>query len=1112
LADPTVAARLEALGLARYAPAFEAEDITLDVLPELSDADLKELGVATLGERKRMLKAFVMPPATPSASPAPAKEAERRQLTVMFCDMVGSTALAARLDPEDLQKVMRSFHDAVARAVAPYEGHVAQLLGDGVLIYFGYPRAHEDDAERAVRAARAALEVVARLSPHGDVRLQTRMGIATGLVVVGEIGAGTPAAELTASGETPNLAARLQARAAPGEIVLADETRNLVRASFDTESLGMIELKGFAAPVPAWRVVAERTVASRFEARHESELIRLIGRDSEVALLLERWALAREGEGQAVLLSGEAGIGKSRITHALRERLVGESAATVLMQCSPYFTSSALYPLVQYFERVAGMQPDDDEATRTAKLARLAGSEIEFPALSFGYLLRALGLPDGGRVPAALSDGDAAQRETALMLQAPIDLLRGLSRHHPVLLLVEDAHWIDPTSEALVAQSIEQLVDARVLIVITCRPEYTPAFGNPAHLTRLALNRLGQKSCAALVGAVSEGKPLPPEVLAEIIRKTDGIPLFVEELTKTVLQSGLLREEPDGWRLDGPLPQLAIPSTLQDSLMARLDRLAPAKEVAQVGALIGREFDRGLLGAVLQMPEERLGAALDELVRAELLVPREIGAGASYAFKHALIRDTASGSLLKSQWVLRHGQIAAAIEASQPDIALAQPELLAHHWQEGGNPARAFECWVRAGDLATRRIALREAATHYRAALAMLPAVQGQGSALELELHMKLGGILMQTDGYGAPQTAACFDAGRALARSLGQIDVFALACAGLGANLWAKGSVRAAIEMQAQLSAADVPRLQPMSRFYRASVVGLSELHLGELSAAWAHTREASEQLEQVPQAEVHDVGGVDARVLILAQSVAVGVHLGLLDQSDAMTERALEIARERGHEPTRAWALGMARWRAWRRGEHAAAVRIARESLQLAERLGFHTRVATAQLMLGRALVSAGEVEPGAKLLREGYAQWVASGARATASEYASHAAEVLIDAGRPAEALPFLLAGERAQGEIEERFYAAELLRQRGRLIEARVVEATAEDAEAHYRRALDVAQAQGARLFALRAASELARLLGERGRAAEGDALLRPIYEAFEEGRDYPELRRARALLG
>jgi len=376
---------------------------------------------------------------------------------------------------------------------------------------------------------------------------------------------------------------------------------------------------------------------------------------------------------------------------------------------------------------------------------------------------------------------------------------------------------------------------------------------------------------------------------------------------------------------------------------------------------------------------------------------------------------------------------------------------------------------------------------------------------------MKLGGILMQTDGYGAPQTAACFDAGRALARALGQIDVFALACAGLGANLWAKGRYRAAIEMQAQLSAADVPRLQPMSRFYRASVVGLAELHLGELAAAWAHTREASEQLEQVPPAEIHDVGGVDARVLVLAQSVAVGVHLGLLDQSDAMTERALDIARERGHEPTQAWALGMARWRAWRRGEHAEAVRIARESLRLAERLGFHTRVATAQLMLGRALVSAGEVEPGAKLLREGYAQWVASGARATATEYASHAAEVLINAGRGAEALPFVLAGERAQGEIEERFYAAELLRQRGRLIEARVIDAAVEDAEAHYRRALEAAQAQGARLFALRAASELARRLGERGRGAEGVALLRPIYDAFDEGRDYPELRRARTLL-
>ena len=773
-----VSSWLGSLGFERYAEAFAAQDITFDVLAELNDADLKELGVATLGERKRLLKALAALAAAPASSTEPAAapplaarphEAERRQLTVMFCDMVGSTQLSGRLDPEDLQNVIRSFHGAVTSAVAPFDGHVAQLLGDGVLIYFGYPRAHEDDAGRAVLAALAALKAVARLRPHGDIELQTRIGIATGLVVVGEIGAGTSAAEQTASGETPNLAARLQGQAGPGEIVMSDETRRLVGASFEMQSLGALALKGFAAPVEAWRVVGERSVASRFEAQHDSELIGLIGRDSEVALLLERWALARDGEGQTVMLAGEAGIGKSRITHTLRERLAGESAATVLLQCSPYYSSSALYPLVRYFERVSGMTPADSDDERVAKLERLTGGEIRFPAPSFGYLLRAMGLPDGGRIPP--SGGDSPMRENAQLLQAPIDLLRGLSRHRPVLLLIEDAHWIDPTTEQLVAQSIEQLVDARVLILITCRPEYAPSWGNPAHLTRLTLNRLGHKQSSALVAAVTGGKPLPPEVLAEIIRKTDGIPLFVEELTKTVLQSGLLEDTADGYRLKGALPLLAIPSTLQDSLMARLDRLAPAKEVAQVGALIGREFSQRLLAQVLRLPEAELAAALAELVSAGLVLAREFGADATYSFKHALIRDTASNSLLKSQWVLRHGQIAAAIESSDPETVASQPELLAYHYQQGGDPARAFGYWVKAGDLATARVTYREARTHYQAALDLLPRVEehGLGGAMELELRMKLGMLMMQIDGYGAPQTFDCFTRARELASTLGQ-------------------------------------------------------------------------------------------------------------------------------------------------------------------------------------------------------------------------------------------------------------------------------------------------------------------------------------------------------
>ncbi|MEO7338874.1 MAG: adenylate/guanylate cyclase domain-containing protein [Caldimonas sp.] len=1152
---------LAGIGLHRYADAFAEQDISMDVLADLDDADLRELGVATLGDRKRLLKALAAVSAaeTPAGSataasasvpalipaafvagdePGPAgaaasrpHDAERRQLTVMFCDMVGSTQLSGRLDPEDLQHVIRSFHAAAARAVATYEGHVAQYLGDGVMVYFGFPQAHEDDAERAVRAALALLKALSDLRPRDDIELQTRIGIATGQVVVGEIGTGTSAVETTASGETPNLAARLQGQAGPGEIVMSSETRHLVGASFEVQSLGGLSLKGFAAPVEAWRVVGERTVVSRFEAQHESDLIRLIGRDSEVALLMERWALAREGEGQVVVLVGEAGIGKSRITHTFRERLAGESAATVLLQCSPYFSGSALYPLVRYFERVSGMSPSDTDAERVDKLAHLTGSDLEFPPRSFGYLLRLMGLPDDGRVPPG-GDGGTHQ-DGAPLLQAPIDLLRRLSRHHPVLLLIEDAHWIDPTTAQLGALAIEQLFDARVLILITCRPDFKPTWGNPSNLTRLTLNRLGQKQSMALVAAVTEGKSLPPEVVAEIIRKTDGIPLFVEELTKTVVQSGLLEETPTGYRLKGPLLSLAIPSTLQDSLMARLDRLAPAKEVAQVSALIGREFSRRLLAAVLEMPDAELNEALAELVRAELVVARDPPPDATFSFKHALIRDTASSSLLKSQWVLRHNQIARVLERTEPDTVASQPELLAHHYQTGGEPATAFAYWIKAGELAATRVTYREAAMHYWAALALVPQLEGRldADAVELELQLKLANLFMQIDGYGAPQTVQAFSRGRELASKLEQVDVYVVACAGLGATMWAAGRYREVIEMMASYPEADLPRLMPMSRVFRALVLGLAEFNMGELGSAASHNQLALDELATVPAAERQFIAGIEPLVMVLSQWMAILVHQGYLDRADAITQEVIERAESLGHPPTRAWALSLARWRAFRRGDMAESIRLSRELLAMADRLGFQARIATGQMMLGRALVANGEVDEGLALLREGYAQWTADGATSTGTEYASHAAEVLLNAGYPADAAEFVGTGERLLAAIDERYFEAELLRQRGRLIEMGIEpdgatdngmasdsDGAAEnptggrvDAEHFYRRALDVAEFQGAKLFSLRAATDLARLLGSQGRDAEADAVLRPVYAWFTEGFDYPDLKRARALL-
>jgi class 3 adenylate cyclase/tetratricopeptide (TPR) repeat protein len=1103
---------LQSLGLDEHAPAFAAQGIAFDLLAQLGDADLKELGVTMLGHRKRLLLAIAALAAGPAvagpAAPAPpSREAERRQLTVMFCDLVGSTQLSGRLDPEDLQRVVRSYHETVTGAVAPYDGHVAQLLGDGCLVYFGYPRAHEDDAERAVHAALGVLRAVATLRPQADARLQTRIGIATGLVVVGEIGTGTAAAEQTASGETPNLAARLQAQAAPGEIVLSDETRRLLGASFELEPTGALALKGFDAPVVAWRVRGERSVASRFEAQHESALVDFVGRGSEVSLLLERWGLARDGEGQVVLLSGEAGIGKSRISQTLRERLAAERHATVLLQCSPYHSNSALYPLVRYFERATGMTPADSPEQRGTKLERLLGPEMNLSVQSVGHMLRLMGAPDGGRLPPA--EGSASA-EHAQALQAPNDLLRALSRHLPVLLLIEDAHWIDPTTEQLAALAVELSRDARLMVLVTARPEYVPPWGTPANLTRLALNRLGQRQCAELVAAVTGGRALPPEVLAEIIAKTDGIPLFVEELTKTVLQSGLLEESPEGLRLRGPLPALAIPSTLQDSLMARLDRLAPAKEVAQVGAMIGREFSRRLLEAVLRLAPARLDEALDELVGSGLVARGGAAPDELYTFRHALIRDTAYNSMLKGQRALRHGQIAAAIEQVEPDTLATRPELVAYHCQEGGQAAAAFAYWRAAGELAAARFAHREAVAHYRCAIGLLPALDAgvERDEVELDLQMKLGSLLMQTEGFASAATVACHSRARELASEQGQNDKYILVCGGIAASLWAAGRFDEVLGLLGPLSRHDAEGLKPMSRVFLAVLLGLTKLSLGALGEARTLTDDALRELAAMRPDERMDISGVDPRVVALTQSVSISFHQGLLDRADQGTREALQIAQARDHAPSRSWAMSLARWMAFRHGEMDESIRLSQQLLDMAERMGFDARLGSGRILMGRAVVASGRVEEGTSLLQEGFAKWSALGAKAGATELASIAADALVEAGRFEDADAFVRAGEAAQAASAERLFAAELARLRARLWQAA---GDTHEAEAGYRQAIRVAQDQGAGLFSLRAATDLARLLQEQGRTGEAEALLRPALGALPEGRDQRDALRAAALL-
>jgi class 3 adenylate cyclase len=676
-------------------------------------------------------------------------DAERRQLTVMFCDLVGSTALSARLDPEELREVITAYHRAVAEIVAGFDGFVAKYMGDGVLIYFGYPMAHEDDAERAVRAGLGLVEAVGRLDVK-SVELQARVGIATGLVVVGDlIGAGS-AQEQSVVGETPNLAARLQALAEPDAVVIAAGTRRLVGDLFEYRDLGAAEIKGIAGSVPAWQVLRPSVVASRFEALRGSAVSRLVGRDEEIDLLLRRWARVKAGDGQIVLVSGEAGIGKSRIAAALAERIHAEPHIRLRYFCSPHHQDSALFPFIDQLGRASGLARDDMPASRLEKFEALLARAAPLDE-DVAFLVDLMSLPGSERHPLP---NLSPQRKKERTLEALIRQLEGLARQEPVVMVFEDVHWIDPTSRELLDLVVERVRGLPVLLIVTFRPEFQPPWTGQPQVSMLALNRLDRLDRIVLVEHIVGGKALPNEVVAQIADRADGVPLFVEELTKTVLESGLLREEVDRYMLDGALPPFAIPTSLHDSLMARLDRLASVRRVAQTGAAIGREFPYALLRAISRLPEDELQAALGRLVASELVFQRGMPPDAVYSFKHALVQDAAHGSLLRNARQQLHAQIAEALETHSPELIDIQPELFAQHYAEAALAEKSFTCWRKAGHRSVARPAMTEAAAQFQKALDQLAHSPDapERRRRELELRSDLGAVLLAVKGYAAPE------------------------------------------------------------------------------------------------------------------------------------------------------------------------------------------------------------------------------------------------------------------------------------------------------------------------------------------------------------------------
>ena len=1098
---------LDELGLGQYADAFDENAIDQDLLPDLTDDALKEIGVQAVGHRMRIIKtveAFDTPVAEQgsgqatgaarnlSVEPGSAREAERRQITIMFCDLVGSTALSEQLDPEDLRAVMQAYQQAAGVVIERYDGHIAQYLGDGLMTYFGWPRAHEDDAERAIRAGLDIIEAVK--SVKAPEPLQVRVGIATGKVVVGKAGNDASLPD-HAVGETPNLAARLESLAKPGQIVISPSTSRLIGRTFDLHDLGGHVLKGIVEPVRATQVMGIATTDDRFEAVRGFHLTPFIGRESEVAMLAERWAAARDGEGQVLLLYGEPGVGKSRTTQVLRESVAREPHTRLRYQCSPYHTSSALHPVIEQLERAAGFERDDDIEARLTKLERLVGTKGDTPAL-FASLL-SLEVPDGRYAPLTMSP----QKQKQETLRALADQVTLLSEAQPVLLIFEDAHWIDPTSQEMLDLLVPYIADKRVLLVVTYRPEYVPPWSEgQGHLSKVSLGRLGRKQAAALVNRVTDGKPLPDEVLRQILAKTDGIPLFVEELTKTVLEMGIEAAT-------------AIPPTLHDSLMARLDHLSPVKEVAQAGACIGREFSYALLSAVSTLRDSELDDALQRLVNSELIFRRGSPPDASYVFKHALVQDSAYQSMLRGRRQSLHKAIAEQLPAIEPTIAETEPELIAHHLTEAGLAGEALDYWLKAGELALNRSAMSEAITHLQTGLALLESLPESEyrTRQEFRFLVAIGPALMAKQGFAGADVGETY--GRALAISKKLDDAPEIFPALYGMYIYHRiggriSDAKALADSYLQRAEADGDTASQINA-HRA--MGLSLFDFGNFEESRFHLDRAIALYDPDEHIGLAFKYAQDPRIAALSLLCHSLAPLGYLDQAGASVAKAKELADVLGHPQTVVYAKTIGLAVHWHRREPERALAPAGDAFELAEQYGYPYFRNFAGAYLSWARICSGDVATGKDMFSHSMAGLRAIGAEGNRAMFLCILSDALVSMNLHEDAKPALSEALRIAAETGDGTVKSEILRLHGMAtLKARGKDGS-DEAESAFADALALARAQKAKLFELRAARDLARLWQREGKRAEAHELLFPVYDWFTEGFDTADLIEAKALL-
>ncbi|WFU43267.1 adenylate/guanylate cyclase domain-containing protein [Bradyrhizobium sp. CB82] len=1097
---------LEEIGLAQYAELFVSNDIDWEILPDLTERDLEKLGVS-LGHRKKLVKAIqarcgsshaASRSVDPRSPHTTTQSAERRHLTVLFCDLVGSTSLSAQLDPEELRKILFDFQRCCGDAIRRYDGHIARLMGDGVLAYFGFPSAHEDDAERAVKAALEMVESVPAVAVPVAGKLEVRIGIASGLVVVGDLIGEGPSREFALVGDAPNLASRLQALAEPSQILVAPRTRLLLGGLFEFADLGDHNLKGFERPIRVWRVVAPGSLSSRFEARTSLHLTPLIGRQAEVRLLHKQYSKAKHGKGQIVLISGEPGIGKSRLILALRHRLAGDRYGFLQFQCSSYHTSSALHPVIHYLEHAADIARDTSAAARLNKLEDLVRRTTDQAKSIVPPLAALLSIPPDDRYPQRELTPEQLKGQT---FSALLTLLQASAERQPMILVFEDVHWADPTSLELLERIRDSVRNWRVLVILLHRPNLTLPWAEQPHVTSLAVNRLDRVQVSSMVQSLTRGKDLPRTAIDQILAKTDGVPLFVEEITKAVLESGGggSREERSGAH-----STLLVPDTLHDSLMARLDLLAPAKTVAQIASVIGRDFSLELLKATAPFSESDVQAAIDRLLASGLVFRSGHLSDQSFSFKHALLRDEAYASILNDQRRKLHGRIADILCRDVPEIAHTAPEIVAQHYAEAGRPEFAIDYWMRAARQASARSAFVEASTHLQMALKRLLDLPSglERDNRELQLQQSLGNAFAASKGFAAAETVEAYKRALELCNTAKSPDQRFAVLNGIIAFHVTRGDFEQSRTLAEELLMRAQQQDNAMPKLIGHRALGQALFLIGELASARDHLSNSLGLYDATHHAPLTPI--VSQTYLTLASTL-----LGDVDRGLASGQDAVRLAEQHQHPHSLCNALAFLAGAHVLCGASDAAFPVAERTVRLATEYAFPLWLAGGRMLRGWASCDRGNVEEGLPELRKsvkaleatGALIWVQFARYLLAQAFAK--AEQLVDAMKLVDQTLLTVAGTSG------RWYEAELHRLKGDLLVRGNGSPAA--AEICYERAIAVAARQGARLWQLRASNALAGLWCSQGKIPAARALLAPLSTSIDGKIIIPDLRCTKALL-